>query len=254
MRKREPVTGKGGPIWEKHGQPRSDETRHKSPTSSKKHAKKLKASTPSPVRQPRFSPHGFSSRAPPPKTSGPDTSAHSIPSLFRLRPFDSLSEQPNPDNKARTKEPRRHSPAMLYKVVHPDSDNLVSARGCRPNPGVIRDCINITTRPGVRIYTSFILLARSSQALSSRRRFMRSSEPQRPADCEPSTTARPRGGEGTGAERLGVTRDRDKSEVMFEDSFSMFKNNIFLGRSALMPGIRVVFGHCKSELAWLRSE
>lgn len=55
---------------------------------------------------------------------------------------------------------------MLYKVVHPDSDNLVSAHGCAlsvpwANPGVIRDCINITTRPG----TPLIYRPRSSALL-----------------------------------------------------------------------------------------
>lgn len=42
------------------------------------------------------------------------------------------AEQPNLDNKARREQRQKTLTAMLYKVVHPDSDNLVSARGCRP--------------------------------------------------------------------------------------------------------------------------
>lgn len=68
------------------------------------------------------------------------------------------------------------SNCKLYKVVHPDSDNLVSAHGCR----LTREwsvIVLISQHARVRIYTSFISLShsRSKRALSSRREFMRSS-------------------------------------------------------------------------------
>lgn len=67
-------------------------------------------------------------------------------------------------------------PAMLYKVVHPDSDNLVSAHGC----WLTREwsvIVLISQHAPVRIYASFIslFLGLYTPTWSSCRGFMRSS-------------------------------------------------------------------------------
>ena len=58
---------------------------------------------------------------------------------FSPRPFDSAcvyaartTESRQQSEKQAAAKDTRSVLAMLYKVVHPDSDNLVSARGCRP--------------------------------------------------------------------------------------------------------------------------
>lgn len=103
---------------------------HKSSESAeKKPAKKLKASTPGETFHRIVLPYV------------PFSNIHLflyfiLLSLFLCFLYDPLiqraAEQPNLDNKARREQRQKTLTAMLYKVVHPDSDNLVSARGCRP--------------------------------------------------------------------------------------------------------------------------
>lgn len=118
---------KEGANSEKTGTSEERRSLHKSSGSAKKPAKKLKASTPGETFR-RILPC-----VPFPTSSSLSSSLSLLLSLLLCDPLiQCVPEQPNPDNKARSKQRQKTLTAMLYKVVHPDSDNLVSAHGCRP--------------------------------------------------------------------------------------------------------------------------
>lgn len=95
---------------------------HKSSESAKKTCEEIKSVNP----RRNFPPDSTSARSIP-------LSSLSLSLCFLYDPLiQCAAEQPNLDNKARREQRQKTLTAMLYKVVHPDSDNLVSAHGCRP--------------------------------------------------------------------------------------------------------------------------
>lgn len=93
-------------------------------------------------------------------------------SLFLCFLYDPLiqcaAEQPNLDNKARREQRQKTLTAMLYKVVHPDSDNLVSAHGCRPTREWSVIVLISQHAPGTYLYVLYLTRSLYRRELYSR--------------------------------------------------------------------------------------